>query len=76
MPSRGSEVLVIKFLRGALAVDALGVPELEARARATGLLGEGQPSAYWPRGLCGLAADLELSGAPRPHCRADELKRF
>src|SRR4029077_13110628 len=42
MSSRRSEVLVTKFLREALAVDALGVPELEARARATGLLGERQ----------------------------------
>jgi hypothetical protein len=42
MPSRRSEVLVTEFLRDALAVGALGVPELEARARATGLLGEGQ----------------------------------
>jgi hypothetical protein len=42
MSSRRSEVLVTKFLRDELAVDALGVPELEARARATGLLGEGQ----------------------------------
>ena len=42
MPSRRSEVLVTEFLRDALAVSALGVPELEARARATGLLGEGQ----------------------------------
>ena len=39
---RRSEVLVTGFLRDALAVAALGVPELEARARATGLLGEGQ----------------------------------
>jgi hypothetical protein len=39
---RRSEVLVTEFLRGALAVDALGVPELEARARATGLLGQCQ----------------------------------
>jgi hypothetical protein len=42
MPNRRSEVLVTEFLRDALAVDALGVPELEARARATGLLGERQ----------------------------------
>jgi hypothetical protein len=39
---RRSEVLVTEFLRDALAVDALGVPELEARARAIGLLGERQ----------------------------------
>ena len=42
MPSRRSEVLVTEFLRDALAVSALGVPELEARARAPGLLGERQ----------------------------------
>jgi hypothetical protein len=30
--------VVTEFLRDALAVDALGVPELEARVRATGLL--------------------------------------
>jgi hypothetical protein len=39
---RRSEVLVTEFLRDALAVDALGVPELEARARAIGLLGQCQ----------------------------------
>jgi hypothetical protein len=37
-----SETVVTEFLRHALAVDALGVPELEARARATGLLSERQ----------------------------------
>jgi hypothetical protein len=42
MPHRRSQANVTQFLRDALAVDALGVPELEARARATGLLGEGQ----------------------------------
>jgi hypothetical protein len=42
MSSRRSEVLVTKFLRDELAVDASGVPELEARARATGLLGQRQ----------------------------------
>jgi len=42
MSSRRSEVLVTKFPRDELAVDALGVPELEARARATGLLGQRQ----------------------------------
>jgi hypothetical protein len=42
MSSGRSEVLVTEFLRDALAVDALGVPELEARARAAGLLGERQ----------------------------------
>ena len=36
------EVLVTKFLRDALTVEALGVPKLEAMARAAGLLGEGQ----------------------------------
>jgi hypothetical protein len=39
---RPSEVLVTKFLRDALTADALGVPKLEARARATGLLGQRQ----------------------------------
>jgi len=39
---RPSEVLVTKFLRDALTADALGVPKLEAMARAAGLLGEGQ----------------------------------
>src|SRR4029077_9001114 len=39
---RRSEVLVTEFLRDALAVDALVVPELEARARAIGLLGQCQ----------------------------------
>src|SRR6476661_6379053 len=42
MPSRRSEALVTEFLRDALSVDALGVPELEARARAAGLLGQRQ----------------------------------
>jgi hypothetical protein len=42
MPSRRSELLVAEFLRDALAVDALGAPELEARARAAGLLSEHQ----------------------------------
>ena len=36
------EVPVTKFLRDALTVEALGVPKLEAMARAAGLLGEGQ----------------------------------
>ncbi|HEV3122478.1 MAG TPA: hypothetical protein VGY53_11270 [Isosphaeraceae bacterium] len=31
-----------KFLRDALTAEALGVPKLEAMARAAGLLGEGQ----------------------------------
>jgi len=42
MPSRRSEALVTEFLGDALALGALGVPELEARARAAGLLGQGQ----------------------------------
>src|SRR4029077_5230713 len=42
MPHRRSQATVTQFLRDALAVDELGVPELEARARATGLLGERQ----------------------------------
>ena len=42
MLHRRSEALVTEFLGDALALGALGVPELEARARAAGLLGEGQ----------------------------------
>jgi hypothetical protein len=42
MPDRRSQATVTQFLRDALAVDALGVAELEARARAIGLLGERQ----------------------------------
>jgi hypothetical protein len=42
MPPRSSEVLVTNFLRDALAADAVGVPKLEAMARAAGLLGERQ----------------------------------
>jgi hypothetical protein len=42
MPRRLSEAVVTEFLRDALAVDSVGVPELEARARAAGLLGESQ----------------------------------
>jgi hypothetical protein len=40
MSSRRSEVLITKFLRDALAVGALGVPELEARPERQDLLGE------------------------------------
>jgi hypothetical protein len=42
MPHGRSQATVTQFLRDALAVDELGIPELEARARATGLLGERQ----------------------------------
>jgi hypothetical protein len=42
MPRGPSEAIVTKFLRDALAVDAVGVPELDEKARAAGLLGEGQ----------------------------------
>jgi hypothetical protein len=42
MPRGRSEALVTKFLRDVLAVEAVGVPELEAKARAGGLLGERQ----------------------------------
>ena len=42
MRRRLSKTVVTEFLRDALAADALGVPELEARARAAGLLGERQ----------------------------------
>jgi hypothetical protein len=37
-----SEAIVTKFLRAALAVDAVGVPELDEKAQAKGLLGERQ----------------------------------
>jgi hypothetical protein len=36
------EALVTEFLRDALAADAVPVPELDAKAQAAGLLGEGQ----------------------------------
>jgi hypothetical protein len=42
MTSRSLEAVVAEFLRNVLASHALGVPKLEARARAAGLLGEGQ----------------------------------
>ena len=42
MLNRRSEALVTEFPGDALALGALGVPELEARARAAGLLGERQ----------------------------------
>jgi hypothetical protein len=42
MPSKVSDRAVIEFLRDALAADGLGVPTLEAMARAAGLLGERQ----------------------------------
>jgi hypothetical protein len=42
MTTRSLEAVVAEFLRNVLASDALGVPKLEARARAAGLLGEGQ----------------------------------
>ena len=42
MPRGPSEAIVTKFLRNALAVDAVGVPELDEKARAKGLLGERQ----------------------------------
>jgi hypothetical protein len=42
MPRGPSEAVVTKFLRHALAGHALGVTELETKARATGLLAEGQ----------------------------------
>jgi hypothetical protein len=37
-----SESAVTEFLRDALAIEALGVPKLDAMARPAGLLGEGQ----------------------------------
>jgi hypothetical protein len=39
---RAREAIVVEFLRKALAHEALGVPKLNAMARAVGLLGEGQ----------------------------------
>jgi hypothetical protein len=48
MPRGPSEAIVTKFLRDALAVDAVGVPELDEKARAKELLGVGgtsRPSA-------------------------------
>jgi hypothetical protein len=42
MPRGPSEAIVTKFLRDALAVNAVGVPELDEKARAAGLLGERQ----------------------------------
>src|ERR1700731_4520342 len=42
MLHRRSETLVTEFLGDALALGALGVPELEARARAAGLVGQRQ----------------------------------
>src|SRR6202047_1249547 len=42
MTNRGHSAVVAEFLQNALAGDALGVAELEARARTAGLLGEGQ----------------------------------
>jgi hypothetical protein len=42
MPRGPSEAIVTKFLRDALAVNAVGVPELDEKAQAKGLLGERQ----------------------------------
>ncbi len=42
MTIRAREAVAAEFLRKALAVEALGVPELDMMARAAGLLGEGQ----------------------------------
>ena len=42
MPRAHSEALVTKFLRDALALDAVGVPELDEKARGKGLLSERQ----------------------------------
>jgi hypothetical protein len=42
MPRAPSEVPVTKFLRHALAAHGLGVTELDAKARAAGLLAEGR----------------------------------
>jgi hypothetical protein len=45
MPRGPTEAVVTKFLRGVLGVDAVGVVELGAKARAAGLLAEGQSKA-------------------------------
>ena len=42
MTIRAREAVVAEFLRKALAVEPLGVPKLDAMARAAGLLDEGQ----------------------------------
>ena len=42
MPRGPSEHVVTKFLQHALAAHALGITELDAKARAAGLLGEHQ----------------------------------
>src|SRR5882762_10556939 len=42
MTNRVHSAVVAEFLQNVLAGDALGVAELEARARAAGLLGNGQ----------------------------------
>ena len=42
MTIRAREAVVAEFLRKALAHEALGVPKLNAMARAVGLLGDGQ----------------------------------
>jgi hypothetical protein len=46
MLHRRSETLATEFLEDALALGALGVPELEARARAAGLLGARQSISH------------------------------
>jgi hypothetical protein len=42
MPRGPTDAVVTKFLRGALAGDAVAVVELGTKARAAGLLAEGQ----------------------------------
>jgi hypothetical protein len=42
MTTRAREAVAAVFLRKALAVNAVGVPQLDAMARAAGLLGERQ----------------------------------
>ena len=62
MPNRRSEVLVTEFLRDALAVDALGVPELEARVRATGLFHALTfRSVWWQRSIIECGAPLRVT---------------
>ena len=81
MPRGPSEHVVTKFLQHALAAHALGVTELDAKARAAGLLGEHQsittakviarsknPAAKRElrRGAAGAGARTSHSGRRRP----------
>ena len=75
MPRGPSEAIVTKFLRNALAVDAVGVPELDEKARAKGLLAAPSDAArnkvVWgvstePRGSGGWFDLHELDPLDRP----------